>query len=64
MKKSRIPTEKRISQGEEPSDNEIIVYMRQHRLSFYQARETLREKAYGGKPPHGFTCWGDYWKYR
>lgn len=26
---------------------------------YYSAREKLREKAYGGKPPGGYSSWGN-----
>jgi hypothetical protein len=52
---SRVP-------GKEPSDKEIQDYMREHNENYYNSRERLREKAYGGKPPEGFQSWGDYWK--
>jgi len=29
---------------------------------YYVAREEERELAYGGKPPHGYSSWGDYFK--
>ena len=46
----------------EPTEQEIQDYMRKHNENWYNSRERLREKAYGGKPPMGFSSWGDYWK--
>lgn len=61
----KVSTDARALQGKEPSNNEIADYMKKHSdESFYSAREKLREEAYGGKPPHGFQSWGDYWKAR
>jgi hypothetical protein len=48
--------------GNEPSADAVNQYMAEHQESYYNARERLREIAYGGKPPGGFQCWGDYWK--
>jgi hypothetical protein len=42
--------------------NEIFQFMKENDMDYYNAREILREKAYGGKPPEGFQSWGDYWK--
>ena len=59
----KIKREKR-----EPDDSEVFQYIKEtgRNLSYYNAREELRELAYGGsvgsKPPHGFQSWGDYWK--
>jgi hypothetical protein len=50
------------AQGKEPSENEIREYMGYSGFDYYNARETLRELAYGGKPPGGYSSWGDYWK--
>lgn len=48
---------------EEPTTEEIAAFMGANPdHSWYTAREALREKAYGGKPPNGFQSWGDYWK--
>ena len=49
-------------QGSEPTSEAIQAYMKEHNENYYNAREALRNKAYGGKPPHGFQSWGDYWK--
>lgn len=49
-------------ESREPTLEEIYKLMREQNLDFYNAREKLREKAYGGKPPEGFQSWGDYWK--
>lgn len=50
-----------IPTGKEPTDLEIRELMKEGE-SYYSAREKLREKAYGGKPPYGYQSWGDYWK--
>lgn len=50
-------------EGKEPEEEEIWAYIGQHRgISYWNAREALRELAYGGKPPEGYTSWGEYWK--
>ena len=54
--------DKRPLNNPEPDREEVELYMREHSLDFYNAREQLREKAYGGKPPGGYASWGDYWK--
>ena len=51
-----------IKSGTEPSPEEVTQSMQDDALSYYEAREKLREKAYGGKPPGGYASWGDYWK--
>lgn len=52
------------SRSPEPTDEEVAAYMEQNKgISFYNARETLRERAYGGKPPHGYSSWGLYWEH-
>jgi hypothetical protein len=48
--------------GTEPTREEIDQYMKEHDTNFYNAREALRERAYGGKPPRGFVSWGEFWK--
>lgn len=48
--------------GTEPSPEEISAYMVEHNESFYNAREALRCKAYGGSPPDGCSSWDDFWK--
>lgn len=61
--KNKIPTMERILEGGEPSQEEILEFMKINSgESFYSAREKLREIAYGGKPPNGFDSWGTYWK--
>ena len=45
-----------------PTQEEIERYMKKHKENYYNARERLRELVYGGKPPNGFSSWGDYWK--
>jgi len=45
----------------EPTEEEIRKRMEESELSYYTAREQLREERYG-KPPNGFTDWGTYWK--
>jgi hypothetical protein len=54
--------DERALQGVEPTEKDIIRRMRETQENYYNARERLREEAYGGKPPHGFLSWGDYWK--
>lgn len=49
-------------QNSEPTHSETIKYMEQHTENYYNSREQLRELAYGGKPPQGYSSWGDYWK--
>ena len=51
-----------MPEGKEPTKKEIEKYMKEHNTSYYNAREKLREYAYGGKPPGGHQSWGDYWK--
>lgn len=46
----------------EPTEEEIRRLMESTGENYYNARERLREAAYGGKPPHGYGSWGDYWK--
>ena len=46
----------------EPTEEEISICMESDSLTYYGAREKLREKSYGGKPPGGFQSWGDYHK--
>lgn len=46
----------------EPTAREIKAFMEANGENYYNAREQLREKAYGGKPPGGYQSWGDYWK--
>ena len=48
--------------GTEPSSEEIEAFMKANNMDFYNARERLQEAAYGGKPPGGYSSWGDYWK--
>lgn len=48
----------------EPTEDEIVTYMIETSKDFYNAREDLRERAYGGKPPEGFPDWGTYWQAR
>jgi len=57
---TKLSTEE-LMKCQEPTDDEIRVYMEYHGETYYSAREYLREQAYGGKPP-GFQSWGDYWK--
>lgn len=48
----------------EPTEKEIRDYMKLYpKLSWYQAREKLRDKAYKDKynKPAGMS-WGDFWK--
>jgi hypothetical protein len=48
--------------SKEPTQAEILKYMEIHNENYYNARERLREKSYGGKPPSPYKSWGDYWK--
>ena len=48
--------------GHDPTDEEIKKEMARTGQAFYNTRELLREKAHGGKPPNGFSSWGDYYK--
>jgi hypothetical protein len=48
----------------EPTTIEIQSCMAENKLTYYGAREFLREQSYGGKPPEGFQSWGDYHKSR
>lgn len=62
-RKTETPVARETPTGKEPTDKEIFDYVKKHPgESHYSARETLRERAYGGKPPDGFQSWGDYWK--
>jgi hypothetical protein len=46
-----------------PAEEKIQLYLREHpELDYYNAREILRNLAYGGSPPGGYKTWGDYWK--
>ena len=52
----------RIEQGKEPSTESVEKRMKEdNNKSFYQAREELRNAAYGPLPP-GYSDWGTYWK--
>lgn len=55
-------TDERAIQGIEPTNDEVQKYMEISGENFYNARELLRNLAYGGTPPGGYTSWGDYWK--
>ena len=55
--------EKYIIKGKEPTLRHIKTYMNDHPdIDYYEAREVLRELAYGGKPPSPYTSWDDYWR--
>ena len=59
----KIEKDRELATKKEPTENDIKKRMKETgNESFYDARERLREAAYGGKPPHGFASWGDYWK--
>jgi len=63
FKENGIAERKDIVNGREPSPDEVQKHLDKNPgLGFYNAREELRNKAYGGKPPGGFQSWGDYWK--
>lgn len=53
-----------IPKGTEPTEEDIRQFIKKSdgMESYYTAREKLREKSYGGKPPGGYQSWGDYWK--
>lgn len=53
---------KELENCKEPSQEEIEQYMEKNKENYYNARERLRELAYGGKPPHGYSDWGTYWE--
>jgi hypothetical protein len=55
-------TTKELEACKEPTYYEIRQLEIESGLNYYNARERLREKAYGGKPPGGYSSWGDYWK--
>jgi hypothetical protein len=55
-------TPKELEECKEPTDEEIRVEMKRIKENYYVSREALRQKAYGGKPPGGYSSWGDYWK--
>lgn len=55
-------TDKKLENCREPSEEDINSLMKSANLSYYGARERLREESYGGKPPSGYSSWGDYWK--
>ncbi|MDF2434766.1 MAG: hypothetical protein JWP44_4397 [Mucilaginibacter sp.] len=57
----RIATTEDIATGIEPTSEEILAYQAETGENWYNAREELREKAYGGKPPFGGS-WGNFWK--
>lgn len=40
--------------GREPSEDDVLEYMKLNNESYYASREILREQAYGGKPPLGY----------
>ena len=46
----------------EPEIHESNSLMDKSNISYYEAKEQLNELAYGGKPPHNYQSWGDYWK--
>jgi hypothetical protein len=50
------------STSKEPTIEDVTSRMKLTGENYYNARERLREEAYGGKPPDGYSSWGDYWK--
>lgn len=54
----------------EPTLKQVKKYMKENRTDFYNAREALREHAYGhelrkqGIFKDSHQSWGDYWKSR
>jgi len=59
---ANIKRDRELATKKEPTGDEIKKRMAETGERFYDARERLREAAYGGKPPYGFASWGDYWK--
>ncbi len=59
---ANIKRDRELATKKEPTEGEIKKRMKETGERFYDARERLREAAYGGKPPYGFSSWGDYWK--
>ena len=59
---TKTERDKKITSIQGPTESEIKDEMVESGLDYYNARERLREKAYGGKPPDGFSSWGDYFK--
>jgi len=57
--KTRVPE----SVGPKVTEGAIRKLMEERNLSYYGAREKLREIEYGGKAPDGYASWGDYWKF-
>jgi len=53
---------KDLESKKEPSEDMIKRHMQEHDENYYNSRERLREEEYGGKPPGGYSSWGDYWK--
>jgi hypothetical protein len=51
-----------VPEGKDPTEEEIKNYMEKNNENYYNSREELRKEAYGGKPPGGYSSWGDYWK--
>ena len=69
LKKIISDTDKNIKRDQElatmkhPTEEDVKKRRKETGESYYDARERLREIAYGGKPPYGFSSWGDYWKH-
>lgn len=59
---AKIQRDRELAKCKEPTQEEVEKRMKETGERFYDAREALREAAYGGKPPDGFASWGDYWK--
>jgi len=59
---ANIKRDRELATKKEPTEDEIKKRMKETGERFYDARERLREAAYGRKPPYGFASWGDYWK--
>lgn len=57
-----LKTNEEILRSKSPTEEEIKNRMRLYGESYYSAREALRNQAYGGTPPHGYTDWGTYFK--
>jgi len=59
---AKIERDKKIMSIPGPTEEGVQKEMAESGLDYYNAREKLREAAYGGKPPDGFSSWGDYFK--
>jgi len=53
---------KELEQCKSPTEKDVQEYMKLNKETYYVSREALRNRAYGGTPPNGYSSWGDYWK--